>query len=249
MKAIYFDLGNTRIKWQHASGAGVIEYAGLEAGIRSLQVLMQDKPEVVFASVVKDQRKDQFLAAVRAVWGAQVHQCVVTARALGVECAYADVSRLGIDRWLAVVAAWQQNLGAVLVADLGTAATFDFVDAGGRHLGGYILPGLKLGLSALLAGTNNVVVDVDLLHEATPVPGKNTNEAVYHGAMAAMIANIETSLARLKRSNPDAKLLLTGGDSALVAQHLDCHYQRQDDLVMQGMKLLYEHGLTLKTPT
>ncbi len=244
MTTLFFDLGNTRVKWWNGEKTGILPYDELGKGLNHLICADQPVSNIVFSSVVKDERKTLFEAQAARSATKALHECVVTPVAVGVECAYKDVDRLGVDRWLAVVAAWHQLKGAALVVDLGTAATLDMLEPPGRHLGGFIIPGLKLGLTGLLAGTNNIIVDQDQLQSASRQPGTTTNEAVYHGALAAMTATIETSLNRLRRANPDAKLLLTGGDAQLVGDHLDCEYQLQPDLVFVGMKLLYEHGLT-----
>ena len=69
---------------------------------------------------------------------------VTTAHAqFGVRCAYADPARLGVDRWVAVLAAYHAAHGAACVLDAGTAVTFDAVAADGRHLGGLIFPGAR----------------------------------------------------------------------------------------------------------
>ena len=72
------------------------------------------------------------------------------------KCAYADPSRLGIDRWIAVLAAYHLAPGGACVIDAGTAATFDAVDAHGRHLGGLIMPGPQLLAAALDRNTSNI---------------------------------------------------------------------------------------------
>ena len=242
---LYCDLGNTRIKWRNGSEAGSIGYDNLAEDIPKLFSTGKATDGVVFASVVKDQRRLSFIREVR-VFAPKISECVVTSSALGVQCAYADVTRLGIDRWLAVIAAWERSSEALMVVDLGTAATFDFVDKNGIHLGGYIVPGLKLGIEGLLRGTNNVIVDMDLLRSANRLPGTNTNEAVYHGALAAITSTIESAFHRHQSQYPEAKLLLTGGDAELVANHLECHYQVDGNLVFEGMQLLHEHNLAIE---
>lgn len=245
MTVLFFDLGNTRIKWCFKNASGALSYDNLAQELDSIPVWRRQALEIVFASVVKDQRRERFLQALRVRHG-RIHECVVTSHALGVSCAYQDVTRLGVDRWLAVLAAWQRYHGPVLVVDLGTAVTLDFVAAGGHHLGGYILPGLKLGVEGLLAGTSAVQVDADLLRTASREPGRNTTEAVYNGAIAAMAATIEGSLARFRGDFADARLLLTGGDSVMVAVHLRCEYEIADQLVFEGMSLLHAGKLTVE---
>ena len=83
--------------------------------------------------------------------------CITSGRAAaGVVNGYADPSLLGVDRWVAVVGAYHRVRGAVVVADIGTAATIDVVAADGRHRGGYIVPGPRLMVASLLGGTSDL---------------------------------------------------------------------------------------------
>lgn len=245
MTAIYFDLGNTRVKWKCASEAGFLDYSSLDYGLRSLPQTLSESSDIVFASVVKDDRRERFLQALIGLGKNSIYECVTTPIAAGVTCAYSDVTRLGVDRWLGVVAAWSANQVPILVVDLGTAATFDMVGRKGVHLGGYIVPGVQLGIASLLTGTNNVKVDQHSLEQASRLPGKNTTEAVCHGAISLMASAIEGSLLRLQIDYPEAKLVLTGGDADLVAKHLECQYQISGSLVFEGMQLMHLAGLSV----
>ena len=51
---------------------------------------------------------------------------------------------MGADRWHAMLAGWVRCKASFAVVDAGSAVTVDYVNAGGRHLGGYILPGLQM---------------------------------------------------------------------------------------------------------
>jgi len=244
LSVIFFDLGNTRIKWWRGSQVSSCTYDQLDHVLAPLFADLGQGASAVFASVIKDARRERFLQLAGQYPAARVFECIVTEQAAGVRCGYRDVARLGVDRWLAVVAGWELCRKPLVVVDLGTAATLDFVDAGGGHLGGYIVPGLNLGIKALLAGTDNVIVDQDQLRTASRAPGGNTAEAVSHGAVAGIAALIEVSLARHQAANPGALVLLAGGDAPLVAQLLQCHYLHQEDLLFMGMTILHREGLT-----
>lgn len=244
MSVIYFDLGNTRIKWWNGSQVYSCAYDQLDQALAPLFANLGRDGNAVFASVIKDARRERFLRLAAQYPAVRLAECVVTESAAGVRCGYRDVARFGVDRWLAVVAGWVLYRKPLVVVDLGTAATLDFVDAGGGHLGGYIVPGLNLGIKALLAGTDNVMVDQDQLRSASRAPGGNTADAVSHGAVAGIAALIEVSLARHQVANPDAFVLLAGGDAPLVAQLLQCHYLHKEDLLFIGMTILHREGLT-----
>ena len=62
----------------------------------------------------------------------------------GLTLSYDDPSKLGVDRFLAMLAALERYPNSpLLVIDAGSAVTFDVIDAKGMHQGGLIMPGLK----------------------------------------------------------------------------------------------------------
>lgn len=253
MTVLYLDFGNTRIKWCLGAGSkptsagppGVQEYAGFDEWLLQLKEKAGIE-SVVYASVLGDSRQAALTETLhRCVKGA-VKRCVVSREALGVACAYEDVSRLGIDRWLAVLAVWHRERRACVVADLGTAATLDVVDNAGQHQGGYIVSGLELSLRGLLAGTDNIRPDPSGFDAATLAPGANTAAAIYNGALHALVALIQSSYQNLLKSAPEAKLILAGGDAPLVGSHISCPHQLVEGLVFEGMWLLEQAGLLIE---
>lgn len=251
MSRIFFDLGNTRIKYwtdTEPSLNGVFRYDEADSALKLVKIQEDSPDHAVIASVVRDHRESTFIHELRE-WGfRRIEYCQVMASALGVRCGYADTNRLGIDRWLAVLAGWEQVRGACVVVDLGTAATLDFIDQQGQHLGGFILPGLRLAVTGLLNGTSNIKVDFDKLARADLSPGTNSTDAVYHGALFAMVAVVESAIGRLRERSPEAKLLITGGDAALVGSQLGCHHQIVENLVFIGMRLLADAKLVVEAP-
>ncbi|WP_159017423.1 type III pantothenate kinase [Cognatiluteimonas profundi] len=69
----------------------------------------------------------------------------------GVRIAYADPARLGVDRFLALLAAHARASGPSLVVGVGTALTIDLLDADGVHRGGRIAPSPTLMRDSLHA--------------------------------------------------------------------------------------------------
>ena len=97
----------------------------------------------------------------------------------GVHFAYEDISRLGVDRCLAMIGAYHLVGSGVLVIDCGSAITADLVNGSGEHIGGFILPGVRMLESSLLGGTAKVLVE----HETVISTewGVSTEECVEHG--------------------------------------------------------------------
>ncbi|MEQ8952723.1 MAG: type III pantothenate kinase, partial [Gammaproteobacteria bacterium] len=153
---------------------------------------------------------------------------------------YADVSRLGVDRWLAMVAAYQRSGSACMIVDAGTALTVDVLNDDGLHLGGYILPGLELMRSSLEQHT--AIRLGDLQQGLSLAPGNSTNEAVGNGVNAAVVGAIRQALARLSGENDTVKLYVSGGDAPvlrpLLAAVPGLHVEEVQDLVFEGLALI-----------
>src|SRR5204863_1090099 len=154
------DIGNTRIKWALYDGERLAQHGSavhrgaVDAALRAFAAaLPRELARVVVANVAGDALE----RALRAAVGSRAVDFVATsAERFGVRCAYAEPQRLGVDRWVAVLAAHSLAAGAACVIDAGTAVTFDAVAADGAHLGGLILPGARLLAAALDRNTNAI---------------------------------------------------------------------------------------------
>jgi type III pantothenate kinase len=158
----------------------------------------------------------------------------------GVEFIYDDVSRLGVDRCLAMVAAYDKFRAGVLVIDCGSAITADLVAASGVHKGGYIFPGLGLLKGSLLAGTKNVVVANDVVNSY--VLGTNTEECVDNG-VHLMVRSVLFELDEIAASFDVSDILITGGDGAKAMSLLKVDAEYDKDLVFRGLAMLDEYAI------
>src|SRR5690606_16101045 len=104
---------------------------------------------MLVASVRGDGFKKVFSSVMTEKWHLQPEFATVTASCAGVQNGYVVPEKLGVDRWLALLAAYTTAAGPCCVVDCGTTITVDFVDRTGRHRGGYIVPGLHLMRDAL----------------------------------------------------------------------------------------------------
>jgi type III pantothenate kinase len=227
------DAGNSFVKWRVVDDSEVIA-AGSEATeqvskqgldltrIESLnQARISSVANRALAEKLREQMQQQF--------NVEMQIARVSSTVSGVSCGYTEPETLGIDRWLAVVAAYQRYLGPVLVVDAGSAITIDLIGPQGVHLGGYISPGLRLMREALWQGTAKVQVDrVESLNML--VPGTCTQDAVNRGCLLAVVATIE----KLASQYP-ASIVITGGDATVVAEALSLTSDHVPDLVLDGL--------------
>ncbi|MFA0997814.1 MULTISPECIES: pantothenate kinase [Pseudomonas syringae group] len=157
----------------------------------------------------------------------------------GVINGYDDFARLGLDRWLAFVGAYHLVKGACLVIDLGTAITSDFVEASGKHLGGFICPGMPLMRNQLRTHTRRIRYDDAEAEKALVrlVPGRATAEAVERGC-SLMLRGFALTQIEIAREywGADFAVFVTGGDAVLVADVLP-GARIVPDLVFVGLAL------------
>jgi type III pantothenate kinase len=159
------------------------------------------------------------------------------AETAGLVNSYADPGKMGVDRWLASIAAYHKYQGAVLVLDLGSALNAEVIGSEGRHLGGYIIPGQALMRKALFTGTEQVRFEGK--HSTGLQPGKSTAEAVNHGIAVTLLGASRQIIEQAGAILPAGfNVVLTGGGAGLVRPYLPDDVDLQPDLVMDGLRWL-----------
>ncbi len=155
---------------------------------------------------------------------------------------YRDFQQLGVDRWLAMVAACQLHAEPLCIVDVGTAITIDFVDATGQHLGGLIAPGLDVMEESLYRDTGEVRIAAapsEFSGDATDSwPARDTGTAVRQGSCTATIGMIEHSMQWLQERYGCGRLVLTGGSAQRLRPFLDESVDYQPMLVLEGLALV-----------
>lgn len=248
------DAGNTRIKWAGLvmgalqPGAALSRCGGTE-DIDALSAAWGNLPRpgrMLVASVAGTEFHRLLTAWSQRTWGIEPEFVRSRPEGFGVTNAYLDPQRLGVDRWLALIAARRALAGPVCVIDCGTALTVDVMTEDGRHLGGLIVPGLGLMRRALLDNTADIRA---ALEDAPPLRlamlAKDTRGGVMSGTLYAAVATIDRIMRDLGEGADDRPAcLLTGGDSGailpLLSTEFDFHHE--PDLVLQGLAIVAEAG-------
>ena len=211
------DVGNSRIKWRLlAAGDLAVVKAGHVPGFDELQRVTELDAAITLARMCSVRGGDvnrRLEDWIRAKYSVALVQASVTQSCGGVTNQYADVSRLGIDRWLAMLAAYRRAGGACMVIDSGTALTIDVVDAQGLHLGGHIIPGLRLMRGSL--ESNTAIRLSDNYSAYSQSLGHSTDEAVFNGTVTALLATIKQQSESLARVG-DVEIYFAGGDAELL---------------------------------
>lgn len=242
MHRLELDLGNSRAKWRLLA-------LGLSGSLPSAAVTDQEAlppqwagipvSSIWLGSVLADAATESAIANVQRLFGCDVHRAYTSAAAAGVINGYAEPHRLGVDRWLALLAARQCTPGDLVVVDAGTAITLDVLRGDGQHLGGYILPGVARQAQSLWGGTGRVQVESQVLKPGFN-PGQNTQACVEAAITAALLG----LCLQAQQALPGATWCLTGGDvhwleSICAVQSLP--YTCQPDLVLDGLAYAQKH--------
>ena len=242
------DVGNSRIKWR-------VLNRDAQAGDRHPSALMggaEDAAVKLFEGIPRDLQLSaargcsvgselllvELAEGLKERWGLELDLAEVSAQCGGITNSYKDVGRMGVDRWLAMIAAFNRQKRACLIVDAGTALTIDLIADDGRHQGGYILAGLSVAVKALENNTGITLRNRDFGPLAGP--GTSTEQAVLGGALSSAVSLILEALGRLRCTDSGAMVYLCGGDAELLAQALrsrgESGFTVEPDLVLDGLE-------------
>lgn len=221
---LLLDIGNTRIK-------AVFCQQNQLFALPDVLSLPAKPSAVYFASVATDARLTQLkldLQLADIPW----HQIRSEAKKEQLTNSYAKPETLGVDRWLAMLGAQQHYPDTeLLVVDAGTALTIDHLSASGQHQGGWIVPGIHMQQKAVTNYTARVFNrDQQQFQLAF---AQDTASCLQNGVFAAILAVIRQA----NQLMPHAKMLITGGDAAVLMPFLE-------DLPIEIEPLLIFRGMT-----
>ncbi|HET7649987.1 MAG TPA: type III pantothenate kinase [Gammaproteobacteria bacterium] len=240
------DVGNSRIKWAFLEKGTLGQFGDVtHDGYKLDDVLAAawhtvPKPSAVMVSNVAGPMANHIINELaRNLFDVAPAYAVSSAQAAGVTSGYRDPARLGVDRWLALIGAFNRHSAPACVIDCGTAITIDAIAQDGRHLGGVIAPGVQLMRHALVGATAGISDEPGEV--TTDVFARDTRSAVAGGAINAAIGLIERVSARMQKELGDkARRFITGGDAERLLPYLGQRYKLVPNLVLEGLAVLAE---------
>lgn len=240
------DLGNTRCKWRLRKGEEIINRGSLPTSgtpnelVSALDEYREQIKRILVASVVGVALEQSFnlwsldYLSVTPEFARSTNSC------LGVVNGYEEPWRLGVDRWVGMIACYQQLNKAFLLVSFGTAITVDIVLENGRHAGGFIAPGVSLMLDSLQQNTRQVAPDRNFelfnLH-----PGTSTTEAVYCAISAMLVGLVENGLKQLQSAAPNVgfDIVFAGGDASKILPFYPQALYKPE-LVLDGLTYIFD---------
>jgi len=253
MSFLAVDVGNTRLKWAlyeaALPGAGMVAHGAvfLEAIDQLAEGQWRDlpAPSSMLGSIVAGEGIRRRTEEQLEIWDVEPRWVVSGASACGVTNGYDHPTRLGVDRWVALIGARHRILarGApqpILVVMVGTAVTVDALDTQGNFLGGLILPGFGLMLRALEMGTAGLKAPTG---EAVDFP-TNTSDALMSGGADAIAGAVERMHRKLlKRCGIEPALLMSGGAAVKLQSISDLPFESVETLIFDGLLQLQSKKL------
>ena len=154
---------------------------------------------------------------------------------------YSTPETLGMDRLAAAVGAWSIcPKNNILVIDMGTAITFDFVSAEGEYVGGNIAPGKELRYRALAEHTGAL----PLVHGVVDdfCWGNSTETAIRSGVINGIRSEIDGYINKIKQKFPSLLVFLTGGDANIFDIREKSGIFAVKNLVITGLDCIYKYN-------
>ncbi len=207
-------------------------------GVKGFQEFLKlhQPGEIYLSSVASEQMTDTLmLELLRNLPLAQISQIFSQPKFAQVTNAYHDYTRLGVDRWLTLLAAYVREKTDVIIIDAGSAITIDLLSRKHSHLGGAILPGFNTDQQRFIS----MFPQVDFKHpdiSNNQSPGRSSEACIqmvqFPITLARVYQLVEEWVGLLQEP---VKILLCGQDAPLISEQLNRPHEIVPDLVFQGM--------------
>lgn len=247
-RTLLFDVGNTFIKWGLLDELKLVDLGCIrnedflaKECDALIKLIPPDAGRVIACCVASNNIDAKLTTLIANNYDCLIEYVQSESMAYGIRSGYQDASQLGVDRWVAMIAAKTQFSGDITVIDLGTAVTIDTIDEFGDHIGGQILPGLQLMLSSLDKKTDRITlpsISNDLTNMKINFWADNTNDAIIFGACNAICGAIERAIICLQENGHSPTVILTGGDALVFKNLMNEGYRHRPNLVLEGLAII-----------
>ena len=230
-KALLVDIGNTQIKYALVNDISDLSNVKCCQHPEDLTSLISSVNQVVVSSV----GHLILVTELKRLCEGFNKPCQIInteADTLGIQCAYEKFQTLGVDRWLAILAAREITKFPVAVIDLGTANTCDIV-INNKHIGGWISPGFSVMRESLLSHTQHVFADTKMPDSLNL--GNTTQDCVSYGCLASQTGFVMMAEQYLSNQYEDYFILVTGGGQNSLSLQNNKKILFFPNLVLRGL--------------
>ena len=245
MSFLALDVGNTRLKWAlyDAPQPGAALMAHGAEFLENIDKLAEGswselpEPSQILGCIVAGDAIRRRVSAQLELWDTVPQWVVSSAAEAGLTNGYDHPTRLGADRWVAMIGARHRMLARgeyrpLVVVMVGTAVTVEAIDMEGKFMGGIIIPGHGIMLRALESGTAGLHVPTgDVVDFPT-----NTSDALTSGGTFAIAGAVERMIQHVRqRCGAEPVCIMTGGAGWKMAPSMSVPFELVDSLIFDGL--------------
>jgi len=254
---LLLDIGNSRMKWnlwQHGAEQFSQETRHVDYKAKPIDRVLSAEwgklhgiQDIYIANVAGQEVAQQINHWTHSQWNVEPKYVATSASFQSVTNGYRRYQELGVDRWLAVIAAQQLCLDQqVIIIDCGTAITVDALNRDGQHHAGPILPGRQMMLQSLSINTADLKIPCSK-DSWISVFAENTENAITSGVNFATSSALNTIVAQMRQKLLEeagikaVSIVVTGGAAKQLLPLTEItDFKLVPDLVLMGLRRVAE---------
>lgn len=157
----------------------------------------------------------------------------------GIHIVTENPKQVGPDRIVDAVAGYEMYGGPVIVADFGTATTYDLIGPNGTFEAAVTAPGIETAGRSLWG--NAAMLPAIEIKKPKSILAKETVSSMQAGLVYGAVGQTEYIIRKMKEEcgYENVKVIATGGLGKLIAQETKCIDVYQPDLTLNGLRLIY----------
>ena len=197
-------------------------------------------PEEIEGSIISSvvpQVLNSFQTAVKKLTG-KTSMVVGPGLKTGLDIRLENPGQTGADLVVADVAALREHKPPLIVIDMGTATTMSVLDQNGAHIGGCIIPGVRISMDALTERT--ALLPGLQLDQPKRAIGRNTIDAMRSGIMMGTASMLDGMVERMEQElGCKTTVVATGGIAKFIVPLCKTPMIYDKDLLVKGLAALY----------
>lgn len=198
------------------------------------------RPEDIEGSIISSvvpQVLNSFQTAIKKLTGKQ-SLVVGPGIKTGLDIRLENPGQTGADLVVADVAALREHKPPLIVIDMGTATTISVLDQSGAHIGGCIIPGVRISMDALTDKT--ALLPGLQLDQPKKAIGRNTIDAMRSGIMMGTACMLDGMVERMEQElGCKTTVIATGGIAKFIVPLCKTPMIYDKNLLIKGLVALY----------
>ena len=233
------DIGNTKSKYAFFAENRMVE-SGIVGDLAEFNIILSERADDYDKAIVCSVSHDEEKIAALFPAGKEPHY-LSHRTPVPLSTSYGTPETLGMDRLAAAIggsALFPDQ--AVMVIDIGTCITYDYVSAAGVFEGGVISPGVELRYKAMHDYTARLPLLDD--REDEGLIGTSTRASMKSGVINGISGEIEYMVSQFLLKSPDLKVIITGGGAKTFESRIKADIFVALEIVLVGLNRVLDYN-------